>query len=181
MAGNDTTEGKAPPDGIGPINIESWGGLHRHASPLALVLLLILIAIAVAGPLGGQRSPDRTIVTRDVALTVHMPEIIRNGMFFETVISITPRRPIADLQLGVSPALWHDLTQNTMIPQADKEAFEDGLYRFGYGRGEPGKTLEVKVDLQINPSLTWGTAGDVVVLDGKTVLARLPLSMKVRP
>lgn len=39
----------------------------------------------------------------------------------------------------------------------------------------------MKVDGQINPPLTLGTRGEVVLLDGARVLARVPVTMRVLP
>ena len=60
-------------------------------------------------------------------------------------------------------------------------AAEAGLFTFAYGPRAAGDTLEVKSDLQINPSLVGRAAGEIVVLDGATPVLRLPLSIRVLP
>ncbi len=169
------------PDGISHRHSARPGILHHHASPLAVALLGGLLLLALLGLLGGRTLPVATARNRDAMLTVKAPATIRTGMFFEAAITATPRRRFADLRIGLAPALWRDVTQNTMIPAAAEEAFADGLFTFAYGPRAAGDTLEVKIDLQINPSLVGRTAGDIVVLDGDVPVLRLPLALTVLP
>ncbi len=169
------------PDGIHDGHSAPPGRLRRHASPLSVAILGALLLAAIAGLLGGRRLPVTRAANPAVALAVKLPATIRTGMFFEAEIHVTPRRRFADLRIGLSPALFRDITQNTMIPAAAEEASEAGLFTFAYGPRAAGDTLEVKSDLQINPSLVGRAAGEIVVLDGATPVLRLPLSIRVLP
>ncbi|WP_294394523.1 hypothetical protein [uncultured Sphingomonas sp.] len=168
------------PQGIDRSHVECPPG-RTHANPLPLLFLTAVMLLALIGWFGGGRSPTLTADSAAVRLDVHTPVVIRNGQFFETRIRVTPRRRIAKLVVAVSPSLWRDLTQNSMVPQADKETFEDGRFRFDYGAGEPGEPLELKIDFQINPALFGHVAGVVEVYDDKILLVRLPVRMTVRP
>jgi hypothetical protein len=179
--GDGQAQDTAFPDNLGESHVKGSPGRDRIASLIALVLLAVLIATAFTGALGGRRSPTAKVVTPAVSLSIKTPRTLRNGMFFETEIAVTPRRPLQDLTIAVDRALWKDFTVNTMIPAASDETFEDGRYRFSYGAVGAGKSLVVKVDSQINPALIGGTAGQVAVYDGDILLAELPVAMKVRP
>ena len=180
MAGGQA-QGSAFPDGLDQSHVDRGQGWRSHASILSLVVLVALLGTAMTGMLGGQPSPVYRVEAPAVALTVKTPAILRNGMFFETEIGATPRRPIKALTIAVDRTLWKDFTVNTMIPAPADESFADGRFRFAYGPGEPGKAVVVKIDAQINPSLVGGTAGTVAVYDGDTLLAELPVRMQVRP
>ncbi|MEH3107996.1 MAG: hypothetical protein PGN09_12160 [Sphingomonas fennica] len=169
------------PDGISARHSARPGFLHHHASPLAVALLGGLMLAALLGWLGGWPTPVAAARNADAVLTVKAPATIRTGMFFEAAITVTPRRRFADLRIGLAPSLWRDVTQNTMIPAAAEEAFAGALFTFAYGPRTAGDPLEVKLDLQINPSLVGRTAGDIVVLDGETPVLRLPLALRVLP
>lgn len=169
------------PDGIGDHHAGVPGFFHRHASPLAVAVLGGLLLAAMLGGTGGQPSPVHATASAAAALAVKMPSVIRTGMVFESTITVTPRRAFRDLRIGVSPGLWRDITQNTMIPAAAEEAQADGLFTFAYGARAAGDPLAVKADLQVNPSLVGRTAGEIVVLDGDAPVLRLPLSLTVLP
>jgi hypothetical protein len=169
-----------PPDGVG----------ERHLAPraadkiggvAALLLLAALIMAALLGALGGAPHPAHTAQTDSVSLQIEYPKVIRSGEFFEARIAVTPLREIADLTLGVSPALWREHTVNSIVPAPEEETFGKGAYRFSYGPAAAGETFFVKIAFQLNPPLFGGTSGEIAVLDGDEPLASLPLAMKVMP
>jgi len=114
-------------------------------------------------------------------MSVRTPETLRNGMAFETIVEVTPQRPIGDLVIAVSDGLWREMTINTMIPAAGDESHRSGFHRFSFGETKPGETLRFKIDGQINPPLFAGTSGEVVALDGERRLASVPVMIKVLP
>jgi len=182
----DAAEGRATgptsvrPDGISEkmISGQRW---HRHASPISFIILAAIIVFALSGLAGGQPSPRRSEDFGAARLEVKTPSVIRNGEFFETRIRIEAARDISDAVLAVSPSLWTDMTINTMIPAAAEESFEDGAYRFSYGRLRAGETLVVKIDGQINPPLFAGTRGEIALFDRERRLGGMPLKIKVLP
>lgn len=162
----------------GPSRPRLW---DRHASPISILILGGILLAAWLGVTGGQPSPPRAADFGDARLIVKTPTTIRNGEFFETDITLIAKAPIEDAVIAVSPALWHDMTVNTMIPAAAGESFEDGRFHFSYGRLDAGDSLHVKIDGQINPPLFAGTEGEITVLDGDRRIGAMPLRIKVRP
>src|SRR3546814_4548345 len=79
---------------------------------------------------------------------------------------LTAEAPLDDAVIAVTPALWHDMTVNTMIPAPAEESFKDGYFHFSYGPLDAGERLHVKIDGQINPPLFAGTRGEIAVFDG---------------
>lgn len=169
------------PDGLEARHAAPRAGFHRHATPVTLLLLGALLLLATTGMLGGTRSPVTRVAAPLAVLTVKAPRILRSGLFFETTIVVEARRPIADAVIALPPALWRDMTINSQLPAAEKEAYRDGAWHFHYGALAAGERLEVKVDGQINPPLTIGTRGTIALLDGERVLARVPVTMRVLP
>jgi len=152
-----------------------------HASPISILILGVLLLAAGLGFLGGQPSPPRTADFGDARLVVKTPTIIRNGEFFETDLTLTAQAPIKDAVIAVSPALWHDMTVNTMIPAPAEEGFKDGRFHFSYGPLGAGDSVHVKIDGQINPPLFAGTRGDILVFDGRRRIGAMPLRISVLP
>ena len=153
----------------------------RHASPISILILGSLLLAAILGFAGGQPSPPHTADFGIARLTVKTPLIIRNGEFFETDVTLTAETPLDDAVIAVTPALWHDMTVNTMIPAPAEESFEDGYFHFSYGPLGAGERLHVKIDGQINPPLFAGTRGEIAVYDGDRRVGAMPLRIKVLP
>lgn len=169
----------SPPDGIEQVHVS---GRHiRHANWTSLVLIGGLLFAALLGVFGGQKHPVRSVGNDAVRLTLADAETLRSGMFFETRITIEPKRPIADVVLALSPELWRDITINSAIPAAEKEEFADGMIRMSFGPGEPGKPIAIKFDGQVNPPLIGANRGEVAVFDGERRLIGLPVSQRVLP
>lgn len=168
---------QSAPDGISKDNERSSGG----PSPLPILFLGAILAAGLGGLYGGQSDPVREVRADGTTLSVRAPATLRNGMFFETVIEVTPTRPVDDLVIAVSDGLWREMTINTMIPAAQEESHAHGNQRFSFGKAAPGDTLRFKIDGQVNPPLFAGTSGEITVFDGERKLVGLPVRMRVLP
>lgn len=169
----------APPDGIGEDQIRPAEDWRRHASPLSLLVFGSVIVLGLTGLLGHERT--FVAEANGVELSVHSPEIIRNGEFFEIKIGVESSRPIDELVIGVADALWVDMTVNTMIPAATEEEHVDGEFRFTFAELEPNAAFLFKIDLQVNPDIVGGNDGAVTVYDGDQALATADVSITVLP
>lgn len=148
---------------------------------LPVLVLGALLAAALLGVFGGGKSAPVQASSPAATLTVTTPQTLRSGLFFETRMEVTAHRAIDDVVIALPPELWRDQTINTMIPSPDKEAGEDGAFRFHYGSLAAGKSLTIKFDGQINPPLFAGTRGTVSLQDGDAPLVRVPLRYRVWP
>lgn len=169
------------PDGISDIHLGPPRGYGGRPNPLPLLILTALLATGLLGPLGGQPDPVRIARTPAAEIAVRAPATLRNGMFFEMTVEVTPKRPVKDLAIAVSGDLWHEMTINTTMPSADKEEFRNGAFRFSFGDVEAGETRRFKIDGQVNPPLLAGTDGEIAAFDGETRLVSIPVRIKVRP
>jgi hypothetical protein len=150
---------------------------------MALVAVIILVPLlaAVMGYVGG--GPAATLKVRSPAadLTVITPQVLRSGNLFEARIIATPRNQVGDLTVAIDEPLLRRVSIDTVTPEAESAAFDDGSFRFSFGPAQPGEPVEVKFDGQIQP---WGwraLRGDVMLLDGKTKLAAVPVTVRVLP
>ena len=169
------------PDGLEEWHSRRRGSLHHHASVVSIIVLGSVLTAAVAGWLGGHGASTFTISSPQADLSVTTPTTLRNGVFYETRIAITPKQDLSDLVLAVDASLWRDITQNSMIPAAEEETAQDGAYRYGFGAVKAGETLDVKIDSQINPSLFAGNKGKVALYDGDQRLVGTEVRMRVLP
>ena len=169
------------PDGLEDQHAEADRGFRRHASPISILVLGTLMAAALSGVLGGGRSPTRRAEGAAASIAVTTPHIVRNGIFFETRIAITAKADLAKPTLAIPATLWRDLTINSDYPDAEAHGYKDGAFTFTYAPLKAGDALELKFDGQVNPPLTLGTAGTIVLRDGDTPIATLPIAMRVLP
>ena len=88
---------------------------------------------------------------------------------------------IGELAIGISQALWEDITVNTMIPGPTEETSADGEFRFVFAELAPGAPFLMKVDLQVNPDILGGNEGVVTVYDCDEALTSVPVSITVLP
>lgn len=165
------------PDGLSQNNID--GG--RRPSNLLLLILAVMLGAGLGGMLGGQPDKVSRQDSSEAILSVRAPRILRNGVFFETVVEIRPKRPVENLTIAVSDSLWHEMTINTTLPSAENEEYRDGSRRFSFGKVAAGETFRFKVDGQINPPLFAGTRGEIAGFDGEQRLATVPVRMTVLP
>ena len=171
----------ASPDGIDADHIAPGKRRSGLGSFLPIGLLTGLMVLALSGLLAGGKSTPRHADFAQAQLTFKAPERLRNGEFFEMQADIRAKRDIGDLKVAIDATLWKDMTINSMIPAASEERFENGQFVFAYGALKAGETLTMKIDGQINPPLTWGTAGRISLLDDKTVIGVMPVSIRVLP
>lgn len=169
------------PDGLSPghgVEAKLPSVLRRL---LPTLFLGAIIGASATGIYGGLKNPEHRAEGSRAALTVNAPRVLRNGEFFEMRFRIEAAAPLEDATLTIDETYLHDITVNTMIPQAEKEESKDGTFSFAYGSLEAGERIDIKLDGQINPALFLGTEGTVAVRDGKTELARLPMQLTVLP
>lgn len=165
------------PDGISQQNI----GESPRANPIPLLLLATLLGLGLASVFGGQPSRVTHSMGNQTHLSVKVPHILRNGVFFETVIEVRADRQIEQLAIAVSDPLWRDMTINTMIPAASEESYKRGAHIFSFGKLEAGESFRFKIDGQINPPLFAGTRGEIAAFDGDRKLVATPVVMRVLP
>ena len=158
------------PDGLSERNING----HSRASFLTLFILTALMIAGLIGLLGGH-SAQTERAEGEVLLKVTAPPVLRNGMFFETIVEVQAKQPLGNLVIGVSAPLWREMTINTMIPAAAEEGYMNGFHR--------GDVFRFKIDGQINPTptLLGGTSGMIAAFDDEKKLTAIPIEMKVLP
>lgn len=170
----------ARPDGIEPHHIHEAHGSLLVRWPFNLAGLAILLALAFVGVFG---TAARIVGKGDrVSLAVEGPVRIRNGNFYETVLTVETRRDIRDLVILIDKAIWYEVTVNTILPEPSEQGFHDGSFELHFGRLAADDKLVVKFSAQINSGRRPSTnAGKIAVADGDIVLATVDYAMEVLP
>ena len=169
------------PDGISATHLRTGSPFGGPLRWFMLVALGAILLAALLGVFGGLKNPTVTASGTAATLRVNAPAVLRSGEFFEMRLGLAARRPIAKPVIAVAEPYWRDITINTMTPAPAGESFEDGFFVFEFDPLDAGKSIELKVDGQINPSLFGGTAGAVEARDGERTLARAAMELRVFP
>ena len=169
----------AMPDGIRAEHASLPSARTRHANPIGVIVLGVLVAVAMLGFAGRERTTSAS--GGGVEMTLHAPELIRSGEFFEFRLEVRTATAVDDLVIAIPVALWEDVTINTMIPAPAEESSEAGEILLAYGPFEPGSTFVLKVDAQINPDILGPNEGTLRISDGDVTLVELPVTMGVLP
>lgn len=164
------------------------GGHHmapRYSRAIRDVLMLVIIggplAAALLGFLGGGDPATATVRTGGTMLAVTAPETLRSGNWFEVEMAVSPQADVADLTLSIDRALWHRLSIDTMVPDAESAESLDGRYRYHFGEVKSGETFRLKIDGQIQPDGMRKLQGAVTAGDGERQLATLPVAIRILP
>ena len=165
------------PDGINRSGLDH--GIGGWWSLIRLLIIGGLLVFAFAGRLGTGNPEPVVAQTPAARIMVETPSPLRNGMFFETRISVRATRATTDSVIAIPVAVWNDVTINTMIPSPAEEGFERGYFLFRFGPQPAGAELTFKLDGQINPARGSDLGGHIEFRDGDTVLVRGPYSIRV--
>lgn len=167
-----------PPDGIG----REMARVERgRANPLPLILVTLFMIAGLMGFMGGQPSPVKRVENENVIIEIHGPNILRNGMTFETHITVQAKQPIRNLSFSIADTLWRDMTINTMIPAASDEDYRNGSYHFAFSELAAGEEFQFKIDGQINPPLVGSVQGPITLWDGPKKLAVVDFRRRILP
>lgn len=149
-------------------------------APIGFIGLGALIVASVLGVFGTEA---RLAASQGGAeLSVDAPVRIRNGEFYEMVITVRADQAIDEPVLLVEPGVWRDVTVNTFIPAPTDETTRNGAFAFTFGPLAAGQELVVKVDAQVNPDhAPAANEGRISVADGEELLTGVDYRMEVLP
>ena len=168
------------PDGIESDGIRQcrW---QQHANPAALVLLALWLGVGLSGMVGGHANPVYVNETDDARVVVDFPEVLRNGELFEMRAGITAKTALQNPTLALSADYWRELTINSFMPTPVQESSTADEYRFTWDALEPGQTLRIKVDGQVNPQFYSFTSAQVALMDGERLVSRQDIQLRIWP
>lgn len=176
--------------GVSRLSEPPYGISPRHlAMPRAAWLRPLLTLLLIGGPLlagmlgwlGGGGERVSAAVSPQARVEVVTPGILRSGNWFETQVRITPRVAVSDLAVAFDEDLWHFMSIDSLLPDAESAEFGEGRFTFHFGPVKPGDRFVLKIDGQIQPRWFRSQSGRVRVLDDKRELASQPISLTVLP
>jgi hypothetical protein len=169
------------PDGVGEPHLARTSVTARPLSWLILFLLAGLMLAALLGLFGGGAKAVSRAHAPEATFSLTAPGTLRNGEFFEFLIRVDAKQAIAKPTIAIPSSYWRDITINTIEPAPGKEVYEGDAMTFSFDRLDPGDTLLLKIDGQINPALFGGNEGTFELRDDKRTLAAIPRELTVCP
>jgi hypothetical protein len=147
------------------------------------VLLTLLAAAAVAALLGvfGQRAHTSSAAGRAAQLEVRAPEVVRGGLLFQTTVRIRASQTIQHPRLVLDQGWLDGLQVNTIEPNPMSEATRDGRLVLSYDTLDPGDTLVVYFQFQLNPTSVGTTQNRIELDDADTPIAAVSRTLRRLP
>ena len=147
----------------------------------ALVTIISVISIAGLLNVFGQH-PTTTEASGPVAeLSVHAPDRLRGGLFYQGRITVEARQTLDDAVIVLDPGWAEQTSINTIEPSPVEESGRDGRISLGYGELEAGERLTVYLQLQVNPTNVGHRSQRVELRDGAELIAAAERSVTVFP
>jgi hypothetical protein len=173
----------SPPDGI---------VLKRHRDLEGLrgfvwVRRGLLAALALVPALGlvnafGQRPETLRAEGGGAALELYAPSRVRGGLLFEARFTIRAEEGDIDEATLVLDEGWLEgLTINTIEPAPVGEASRDGRLALELGHVPAGRSVQLFMQFQVNPTNVGHRSQGVELDDGETPLLQLDRSIAVYP
>ncbi len=157
------------------------GNPVEKAARWVLIGLLATIEIAALLNAFGERPTTTKAAGPAAELAVSAPVRLRGGLFYQGRISVLARERIDDAVLVLGPGWMEQTSINTIEPAPVDESGQDGRLALGYGTLEPGESLVVYIQLQVNPTNVGHRSQRVELRDGPTLVAAADRTVTVFP
>jgi hypothetical protein len=166
-------------------------GRHRDLLPrrrrldvwtrrVVLGVLLAFCAAALANVFG-QRAVTSRAAGSAASLVVKAPDRLRGGLVGQARFTITARRRLTHPRLVLGAAWLDGITINTIVPDPSAQADDGGALVLSYDELPAGRTLTVRIALQVNPTTIGRRRQDTWVRDGRRTVARVRRTLTIFP
>lgn len=147
---------------------------------IALALMLAFVIAGLAGAFG-QVESTTTVTGKSAQVSVRVPESLRGGLYWPAHIRITAREKIAAPTVVLGAGYIQGMQLNSLTPTPVSEQTRDGRLVWAYPTLEAGDTLDVRLQLQVNPT-TVGREDLGVRVEGAGIdPVVIPRSVRVLP
>lgn len=145
-----------------------------------LALFAAFVLVALLG-LIGQSQEHKAVAAPAAELRLSAPAVVRGGLFFQARIEVRARRAIERPRLVLDRGWIEEMQANTIEPSPMSESSRDGRVVLSYDALEPGDTLVVWLQFQVNPTNVGRRPHGVELDDATTPLARVDHRLTVLP
>jgi hypothetical protein len=168
-----------------PISTERHRHLEgrSHEPWIRRIVLAALVALCALGMAGvfGQQTSTTTAAGPAATLTVDAPARLRGGLLAQGLIEVDAHRRIAQPRIVLDRGWLNDITINTVSPEPADEADDAGRLVLAYDELPAGRSLTVRIELQVNPTTVGTQPQDVELRDGDVTIARAERSLIIFP
>lgn len=161
---------------------------HRdHAHPVErlarwlLVTALGAVTLAALAGAFGQRSGETSATGDGATLRLTAPGALRGGLFFQGRFEVEAAEPIRRPTLVLDPGWLDAITLNTVVPEPERTASEDGAVSLEFAPLAAGQALTVYLELQVNPTTLGRRDQGAVLRDGDRTLVAVERSVTIFP
>lgn len=118
------------------------------------VALIAMLAFVIAGLAGafGQVERTSTVTGKSASVSVRVPESLRGGLYWPAQIRITAREKIAAPVVVLGAGYIDGMQLNSLTPAPVSETTRSGRLVYTFPTLDAGRTLDVRMQLQVNPT-----------------------------
>jgi hypothetical protein len=145
-----------------------------------LAVFAVMVVAVLAGAIG-QVPVRSTAVAPAARLVVSAPDRLRGGLLFQSRIDVHAHARIAHAHLTLGPGWFEGMQVNTIEPQPSEESGSGDQVTLEFGAIEPGKTLTVWMQFQVDPTNVGRRDAGVRLLDGTRTLATISHTFTILP
>ena len=156
----------------------------RAAGPWVRRAILALLAALVAAALldvFGQHPRTSHATARAANLEVQSPTDLRGGLIFQARFTIAAHRRLAHPTLVLQRGWLESMSVNSIVPDPVQQVTRDGRLRMTYASLPAGRSLQVWIYFQANPTNVERRSQDVELADGDHRIAAIHRSVTVWP
>jgi hypothetical protein len=145
-----------------------------------MTLFALFALLALLG-LFGQRHSSATATGAAATLDLSTPDTMRGGLFFEARIEVTAAQAVQYPRLVFDDGWLEGMQVNSIEPAPDSESSRDGRLVLSYGALEPGDSLRIYMQFEVNPTNVGRRRAGIDLDDAETRIARVDRHITVLP
>jgi hypothetical protein len=170
------------PDGLQPGRDRDLDGRLWHIW-MRRALFVFPIGIVVLALLNGfGQRPDTLHASSPAAsLDLRVPSRVRGGLIYQARFTIDAREPLDDARIVLESGWLEGMTLNEIEPAPREETSADGRLVLALGAIPAGRSFQLYMQFQVNPTSVGRRDADADLLDGSTRLLHVDRTITVFP
>jgi hypothetical protein len=157
-------------------------GRERHPwYRRGLFAVLCVLPVLALLDVFGQHATATTVDGAGATLQVEASKNLRGGLMHQVRATITATRDLEHPQLVLSPGMFEQNTENSIVPDPVAQSSSNGRVVLSYGPLHAGQKLTVWMDFQVNPINVGTRSFNVELTDGPRPVAFVKRKLTVFP
>ena len=170
------------PDGLTLKRNRDLAGVEKRPwARRALVVLLCVPIVAALFNVFGQRPQKTEASVAEASLSVHAPQRVRSGLYYQARFHVVAHDDLAEARLVLDSNWGEGITINTIEPSPVGSASRNGDLSYDLGHIPAGESYILFVQQQVNPTTVSRRTQRAELWDGERHLLTIERPFTVWP